>query len=82
MSKKEIDFSETIDTDDIDMALDPLKGVTVLLQALQLSQEAGSHEYDKYAYLALGMVCQDVIKDFEEMKPNINYMQEKIREGK
>ena len=82
MSKKEIDFSRTIDTDDIDMALDPLKGVAVLLQALELTHEAGHHEYDKYAYLALCNVCHDVIKELEGIKPMLDYMNTKMREGR
>lgn len=78
--KNEIDFGKTIDTDDIHMKLDPLKGVVAILQALELTRDMGQHSYDKYAYLALSMVCNAVIKDFEEMAPNIEYMQEKIRE--
>lgn len=80
--KTEIDWQQTVSTDDIDMALDPLKGVAILLQALELSHDAGSHQYDKYAFLALGMVCHDVISEFEKMKPNVDYMQDKIREGR
>ncbi len=77
--EEKIDFSKTIDTDDIDMALDPLKGVTALLQALELSSDAGKHKHHKYAYLALSLVCNSVIDEIEDMKPNIDYMQTKIR---
>ena len=78
--KKEIDFSKTINTDDINTALDPLKGVVALLQALELSFDGSHHHYDNYALYVLGMACNEAIKDLEEMKPNIDYMQEKIRE--
>ena len=79
--KNEIDFSKTVSVDDIDTALDPLKGVVAILQAMELTHDMGQHRYDKYAYLALGMVCNSVIDDLEAMSPNIDYMMEKIREG-
>lgn len=79
--KNEIDFSKTVSVDDIDTALDPLKGVVAILQAMELTHDMGQHRYDKYAYLALSMVCNSVIDDLETMSPNIDYMMEKIREG-
>ena len=79
-NRTDIAWSKTLTSDDIDMALDSLKGVTALLQALELSSDAGKHKHDKYAYLALGLVCNSVIDEIEDMKPNIDYMQEKIRE--
>ena len=78
--KKEIDFSKTINTDDINTALDPLRGVVALLQALELSFDGSHHRYDNYAHYVLGMACNEVIKDFEKMNPKIDYMQDKIRE--
>lgn len=75
-----IDFSNTIDTDDIDEALDNLKGVSVLLRGLlYLHGEGGSQTYQKEAYTALENLCNTVIGDFEGMKPKIEYMQSEIR---
>ncbi len=80
LNRTDIDWNKTLECDDIDMALNPLKGVTALLQALELSSDIGRHRNDKYAYLALSLVCNSVIDEIEDMKPNIDYMQTKIRE--
>ncbi len=78
---KNLDFCNMVDTDDIDEALDNLKGVSVLLRGLlYLHNEGGSATRQREAYIALESLCDTVIEDFEDMKPKIDYMQSKIRE--
>jgi hypothetical protein len=81
-NNKDIDWLNTVNTDDIDMALDPLKGVTALLQALELAQEVGVHKYEKEGYCALGVLCYAIIDNIESMKPKVEYMDSKMREVK
>lgn len=80
---KTLDFRKMIDTDDIDDALDNLKGVTVLIRGLMyLHNDAGSATRQREAFLALESLCDTVIEDFEDMKPKIDYMQTEIRKDK
>lgn len=77
---KNLDFSNMVDTDGIDEALDNLKGVTVLIRGLMyLHNDAGSATYQREAFLALERLCNIVVEDFEDMKPKIEYMQSEIR---
>jgi hypothetical protein len=80
MDNGKIDFSKTVDSDDIEIALAPLRGVLVLLTALELSADFGENQYQKYAYTALSLLCHETLKEFEKIKLEVDYMQNKIRE--
>ena len=69
-----IDFGKFISEDDINERLDVIKGVHNLLGALELSADAGSNPWDRYAFYALQVALEFGIEQIEELKPNIEYM--------
>jgi hypothetical protein len=77
---KDIDYSKTVNEDDIIEIEDNIKGVMVLLSGLVVASEAGTHQYQKEAYNTLSIALNKTLKDLEDIKPNIDYMQDKIRE--
>ena len=80
--KTEINFSKTVDTDDIDDVIAPLNGIFTLLDGLAFLETQGQWQHTKEAYAVIQMACHNVVKDLEEIKQNVDYMQEKIREGR
>ena len=76
---KNIDFSKFVNSDSLEEALDIIKGVHKLLDALEISNEAGTHEYDKNAFFALQIALGHGIDEIEALKPNIEYMGDFMR---
>jgi len=74
-----IDFSKVISTDDLDDSLDTIRGVCSLLNALELTNDAGSHPYNKHAYYALQVVLHHGIEELEAFKPRLEYMDNFMR---
>jgi len=74
-----IDFSRVVSSDDLDNNIDIVKGVCMLLFSLEISCDGGSHEYERYAYLALQKALQHSIENFEALKPNLEYMDDFMR---
>jgi len=75
-----IDFSKFVNSDDLEESLDVFKGVSNLLNALELSYDSGSNEWDKYAFFALNVAVNHGINEIEALKPNIEYMGDYMRE--
>ena len=71
---KDIDYSKTVNEDDIIEIEDNIKGVMVLLDGLVIANESGEHKYQKEAYNTLCIALDKSIKDLEALKPNIDYM--------
>jgi hypothetical protein len=82
MDYTNIDFSQTVHSEEIELALSPLKGVLVLLSALELSAESGESMYQKHGYAALSLLCHETINNFEKMKPKLDYMQALLKVDK
>ena len=78
--KKEIDYSQTLNEDDVIDVIEPLNGIHVLLDGLIRINEDGYSSHTKDAYRALQILCEHIGKDLQDMKPKVNYMQTKIRE--
>ena len=76
---KNIDFGKVVSTDDIDMATDVIKGVCNLLNALELSHDSGTREDDINALYALQVALDYGLNELEELKPNIEYMDDFMR---
>ena len=74
-----IDFGKFVNSDSLEESLDVIKGVHKLLNALELSNAAGTNEYDKNAFFALQIALQHGINEIEELKPNIEYMGDFMR---
>ena len=74
-----IDFSKVIDTDDIRYIEEHAKGVIAILNAMELAAEGSIHKYQQQAYYVLQMSLEQLAKDIEELKPNIEYMGDFMR---
>ena len=74
-----IDFSRFINSDNLEESLDVIKGVHKLLNALEISNDVGTNEYDKNAFFALQIALQHGIDEIEALKPNIEYMGDFMR---
>lgn len=81
MKKQEIDFGKWVSTDDIDMAMQNIKGVIVLLQGLEFADEAGTHGYQKHGYQVLITALGSSIKDIEKIKLGVDYMDDIARQS-
>jgi hypothetical protein len=69
-----IDFSKVVSTDDLDSSIDIIRGVGSLLRALELSADSGSDIDIKCAYYALWRSLDFGIKEIDDLKKNIEYM--------
>ena len=69
-----IDFEKFVDSDSLEELLDIIKGVHNLLGSLELSNQAGTREYDKNAFSTLQIALQHGIEEIEKLKPDIEYM--------
>ena len=75
-----IDWSKTINVDDLGMLSDELKGVTVLVDGLHSAHSQGETLHHKHAYTALNTVIFNIIKNLEEACERVDYMQDALRE--
>ena len=75
----EIDISQTTNSDQIAMALDPLRGLKALLGAMAIANDAGEHKYQLQAFEALENICADVLERFEDISSQVDYMEDRIR---
>ena len=76
---KNIEWSKTVNTDDIEDINEKVKGATVLLDGLLFADDVGHNKYQKHAYTALNDILFKVIENMDELKGNIDYMQDLIR---
>ena len=81
MKKSEVDFSKWVSVDDIDEALDNVKGAVILLDGLEYADDGGTHIYQKQGYIALSAILKVSIDKFEEIKNNLEYMDDIARKG-
>ncbi len=75
----EVDISQTTNSDQIGMALDLLRGLKALLGAMAVANDAGEHKYQLQAFEALENICADVLKRFEDISGQVDYMEDRIR---
>ena len=78
---KEIDFSRMLNSEQVDLGLDTIRGVIAILDAMELSAEAGHHGYTRQAFMVLSSVCREAVAGIEKMLPNLDYMEDYIRGG-
>jgi len=76
---KKIDWGKTLSTDDLDNALNPLRGSVALLQALEIAEHSGTHTYSAQALYSMQLVILDTLKELEGFSEKIEYMDGKIR---
>lgn len=81
MSKRAIDFTKFIDADEVENSLDVFKGVYSLLNALEVSEDGSTSEWDRHAFYALQIAIEHGINEVRELKPNIKYMGDYMREA-
>jgi len=79
--KKDIDWKQVVGEDEMDETINLVKGVTAILETMELVNDAGGHAYDAQAYLSLAVVCRKAIGNLEAMVPKLDYMEKKMREG-
>ena len=79
MEKQKIDFEKVIQGDDIDEALDTVRGLIPILMGLDAVRDMGTHDYDKYIGVALIPTLSSMIDDFEAMIPKVDYMLDRLR---
>jgi len=75
---KEIDYSKTVDSDELDNTMDHIRGVAAILNTMYISLGGGG-TVDNNAFLVLEHTCHQVLSELEEIKPKLDYMQAKIR---
>jgi hypothetical protein len=78
MSLKEIDYSKTLDSDELDNTMDHIRGVAAILNTMYISLGGGG-TVDNNAFLVLENTCHQALKEFEEMKPKLEYMEREMR---
>jgi len=76
---KKIDFSKTTNSDWIDEALQPIRGVMTILSSMALSTRGADEQFQSQSYDVLHDTCNGVLEKFEELKPQIDYMEDVIR---
>ena len=76
---KKIDFSKTTNSDLIDEALQPIRGVMTILTSMALSTRGGDDEFQSQSYDVLQVACNNVLDKFEELKSQIDYMEDIVR---
>jgi len=73
MKTEKIDFSKTTNVDDLDYALKCVRGMQNLLESLDLSS-------DENCFFALSSIARHSIKELENLKPGIDYMDDFMRD--
>ncbi len=75
----EIDYSRTTNSDHISDALEPIRGMMAILTSMALSADGGNHKYQSQSYDVLYDTCRGVLDKFDELKEQIDYMEDIIR---
>lgn len=75
----EIDFTKTTNSELIDDALQPIRGMMAILSSMAVSTRGGDDEFQSQSYNVLQKSCSGVLDKFEELKPEIDYMEDIIR---
>jgi len=76
---KKIDFSKTTNSDLVDEALQPIRGVMAILSNTALSPHSGADQFQSQSYWVLYSTCNGVLEKFDEIKTEIDYMEDVIR---
>jgi hypothetical protein len=76
---EKIDFRRFIDLDEFESVLEPIKGVSHLLSALEGSDETRQELYSKECFNYLQIIIEHSINKLEQLKPRIEYMGDFMR---
>ena len=83
MIAKEIDMNKIITADDLEYkVINPIKGLESILDSLSLSDDIGGHRYTAEGFIALAMICEQVINNAEELRIGLKYMHGTLAEVK
>lgn len=75
-----IDYNKTTNSEFIDGALEPIKGVMGILSSMNMDKTLEGNPYHRQSYEVLHDTCASVLKNFEELKIQIDYMEDNLRD--
>jgi hypothetical protein len=76
-----IDYNQTTNSDIIEEALEPIKGVMFMLSVMAMDKSLEGNQYQRQSYDVLYDTCASVLKKFDELKTQIDYMEDNLRDG-
>ena len=81
--KTEINIEKVVTSDDISFGIeDGLKGLSVILDGLEIAESSGQHVWQKESYVALKMIVKDILKSIGTTKESIDYIVDLIHKLK
>lgn len=83
MEKITLDFSKTVNDEDIEMELESkLKGLVFLLDTLVITGNSGEHKFQKDGFYALQSLASSILDDVNDLKINVEYMYQLLHKFK
>jgi len=80
-SSSKIDYSKTTNSDHINEALEPIRGMMAILTSMSLTADGGNHKYQAQSFDVLHNTCYDVLQKFDELKKQVDLMEDLIRDA-
>lgn len=73
--KTKIDFEKVVTSEEISFDIEKgLKGLSVILEGLEIAESSGQHVWQKESYVALKMIVKDILKSIDRTKESVDYM--------